>query len=635
MLGRWYSHVWLIDFEFTQPFGERPTPICMVARCLLTRTTLRLWGSELTHCPFTCDERELFVAYYAIAEASCLLALGWPQPARMLDLFVEFRRLTNGAAPLFGVSLIGALKYFGLSDIGGEEKVQMRTLAARGGPYDAEERASLLQYCESDVDALERLLGPLWAASELGSREVFGQALLRGRYMVAAASVEANGVPIDVHTLDRLRKYWKVIRRGLVEAVDAVFAVYEGESFVARRFEDYCARNGIPWPRLPSGALALSENAFRERTRIYPQLEPLRQLRYVLDQLKLEDLAIGCDGRNRTGLSAFRAKTGRNQPSNSRFIFGPSVWLRHLIKPKDGRAIAYCDWSAQEIAIAGALSGDDAMWEGYAAGDVYLDFAKRAGLVPPYATTATHPHERNLCKTLLLGVSYGMSEQGLAERANIHIAQARDLMQRHRSTYRPFWAWSDNVVNTALVGAPLFTTFGWRMQWPRGADVDRRERTARNFPMQANGAEMMRLAVCMAVEAGLMICAPVHDALLLEASDAEIERDAGALARIMGDASELVLGPGKRVRVDSKIIRWPKRFEDDARGTHMFATVMSHLEMAETGVGVAPPCPGLGVCRDEVGADPRTGASHAPGRGSPRSFILDFSSKDRKRDATI
>ena len=67
-------------------------------------------------------------------------------------------------------------------------------------------------------------------------------------------------------------------------------------------------------------------------------------------------------------LSPFRAKTGRNQPSNSQFIFGPSTWLRGLIKPEPGRAVAYVDWSQQEFGIAASLSGDAAMMDAYRIG---------------------------------------------------------------------------------------------------------------------------------------------------------------------------------------------------------------------------------------------------------------------------
>ena len=97
--------------------------------------------------------------------------------------------------------------------------------------------------------------------------------------------------------------------------------------------------------------------------RAYPIVAPLRELRYALSQMRLSDLAVGRDGRNRTLLSAFRARTGRNQPSNTKFIFGPSVWLRGLIQPPPGYGIAYIDWAQQEFGIAAALSRDPLMMD--------------------------------------------------------------------------------------------------------------------------------------------------------------------------------------------------------------------------------------------------------------------------------
>ena len=83
------------------------------------------------------------------------------------------------------------------------------------------------------------------------------------------------------------------------------------------------------------------------------------------------------------------------------------------------------------------------------------------------------------------------------------------------------------------------------------------------------------LGVAMAIEAGLTICAPVHDALLLEAPLDRIGHDATQLAQIMADASEIVLGQRRRVRVETQIIRWPDRFEDETRGSKMFATILA------------------------------------------------------------
>jgi hypothetical protein len=103
--------------------------------------------------------------------------------------------------------------------------------------------------------------------------------------------------------------------------------------------------------------------------RAYPLVAPLRELRHAISQMRLSELAVGDDGKNRTILSAFQARTGRNQPSNSKFIFGPAVWLRGLIKPPPGHGIAYIDWQQQEFGIAAALSGDPLMKAAYGSGD--------------------------------------------------------------------------------------------------------------------------------------------------------------------------------------------------------------------------------------------------------------------------
>jgi DNA polymerase I-like protein with 3'-5' exonuclease and polymerase domains len=135
-------------------------------------------------------------------------------------------------------------------------------------------------------------------------------------------------------------------------------------------------------------------------------------------------------------LSAFRSKTGRNQPSNTRFIFGPSVWLRGLIKPPADHGLTYIDWKQQEFGIAAALSGDRLMMEAYRSGDPYLAFAKQAGAVPPDATKSSHKSERDLFKACVLAVQYGMGEDSLAQRIGKPPIVARQLLKQHHDTKR-------------------------------------------------------------------------------------------------------------------------------------------------------------------------------------------------------
>ena len=274
--------------------------------------------------------------------------------------------------------------------------------------------------------------------------------------------------------------------------------------FSAERWAAYLAREGIPWPRLPSGALALGDDTFREMARAYPaEVGPIRELRTALSQLRLQDLAVGSDGRNRCLLSAFGSRTGRNQPSNARYIFGPSTWLRGLIRPAEGKAVAYVDWEQQEFGLAAALSGDPAMMDAYRTGDPYLTFAKQAGAVPPNGTKQTHKAERERFKVLALAVQYGMGAEALARKLDESPARGRELIELHKRTYPRYWQWSDAVEMTAMLAGRLHAAFGWTVHVGPNANP----RSLRNFPLQGNGAEMLRLACILATEQGIRVCA--------------------------------------------------------------------------------------------------------------------------------
>jgi hypothetical protein len=357
--------------------------------------------------------------------------------------------------------------------------------------------------------------------------------------------------------------------------------------FAADRWAAYLAQRGIPWPQLPSGALALDDDTFREMARAYPaEVAPIRELRHALSQLRLNELAVGADGRNRVLLSAFGSRTGRNQPSNSKFIFGPSTWLRGLIQPAPGRAVAYVDWSQQELAIAAALSGDQRMQQAYVSGDFYLTFAKMAGAVPPDATKQSHGTAREQFKTVALGVLYGLTAEGLARKLGVPPCCGRELLRLHQETFRQFWRWSDRVEMVGMVTCRLRTVFGWAVHV--GADAN--PRSLRNFPMQANGSEMMRLACCLATEGGIQVCAPVHDALLVEGPADGIEEVVAQTQRAMREASELVL-PGFPLRTDAKVVRYPDRYMDE-RGRRMWETVLRLLdELQPPGQRVSPAIP--------------------------------------------
>jgi DNA polymerase I-like protein with 3'-5' exonuclease and polymerase domains len=556
-----FSSIWAADFEFDAKPGERQGVACLVALELRTGQLIRLWQDQLgPQPPYPIGDKDLFIAFYASAEIGCHLSLGWSRPSNVLDLFTEYRNHTNGISR--GHGLLDALTHFGLNGIGSLEKKEMRNLVLRGGPYTQQEIVDILDYCESDVRALERLLPAMVPHIDLD------RALVRGRFMRTVARIEFSGIPIDIATLQKLRDRWDGIREQLIAEIDKDYGVYEGTTFKLKLFAEYLERHNIPWPKTPTGRLKTSEKVFKQKAAIYPTLAPLRELKASLSELKLNDLCVGDDGRNRTLLSAFRAKTGRNQPSNSRYIFGPACWLRSLIKPPFGYGVAYIDWSQQEFAIAGILSGDAAMMTAYASGDSYLAFAKQTGAVPDDATKKSHSAEREQHKQCMLAVQYGQEADGLAERLGKPRAVAQQLLNAHHRTYRIFWAWSDRVVNHAILHGRIWTRLGW--QWR--PDKPLNTRSIRNFPMQANGAELLRLACCFADDAGIEICATVHDAVLICAPLERLDADIATMRACMAEASKIIL-VGHELRTDVATVRWPDRYVD-GRGEVMWVRVM-------------------------------------------------------------
>lgn len=350
--------------------------------------------------------------------------------------------------------------HFGFESMTYTEKTKMRELGIRGGPYTKLEMAALLDYCQSDVDALDKLLPAMMPKID------FPRAVLRGRYMKAVARMETTGVPIDVEMLSVFRCYWGSIKRRLITAVDSDFGVYDGTTFKIDQFASYLERNNLPWPMDHNGRLLVDADTFKEQVKAYPEVSPLRELRHSLSGLRLEKLTVGTDGRNRANLRPFASRSGRNQPSNSKFIFGASVWLRGLIRPGPGRAVAYVDWSQ--------------------------------------------------------------------------------------------------------------TVFGWTIHTVGGDNP----RSLANFPLQANAAEMMRLACCLATEAGINVCCPIHDAILVESSIEDIDEVVNATQSYMQEASRIVLD-GFKLESDAKIVRSPDRYMDEDRGRVVWNKVTALIAEAE------------------------------------------------------
>jgi len=592
-----FAEVWLFDFEFISRPGEPYDVVCLVAHEMRSGRTIKLWRDQLTDTPpYRTDAGVLFVCFVATAECGCHLALGWPMPAKVLDLSPQFRNITNGVTlpddprdkkGKGKKGLIGALRYYGIETVGATYKDAMQKRVMEGWPYTEREREQILTYCESDVTALKRLLPEMLPRIDLPI------ALYRSEFSgPVSALMEYRGVPIDMEIFGRLRdkRIWASIRDAMVPKIDVQYDVYERNtagvwSFNEKRFERYLAREGIGWFRLDSGRLDLKDRTFETLAKAYPQVESLRQLRYVQRKLRKIKLAVGSDARNRSVLWPFVAKTSRTQPKASEWIFSPAVWLRSLIKPGPGMAVAYIDYSSMEFMIAAVLSDGHClpandMLKMYKSGDPYSAFAKRVDAMAQDAQRKDPEVEklRNRYKVALLAIQYGMSYQTLAAKLGISTFEAHELLNQHKGLFAQYWQWSDDWVQAALQAGAMRTALGWTC---RTGDTEFNERSIRNFPVQATGAEILRVAAIMATHRGIRLLAPVHDAILLEAPIEEIEAATALMQEIMRRASRVVLGNDANgapyeIRTDAKIVNYPNRYVD-GRGEDIWEFVTEEL----------------------------------------------------------
>jgi DNA polymerase I len=493
-----FANIVLEDFEFISLLGEKPDVVCGVFLDLRTGQSTRLWRDQFTgQLPYD-PERDLVVVFVANAEMGCHLALGLPIPKHVLDLSPEFKCHVNGKGiPRKNQGLIGALQYFGLSSIAPKRKDSMRARIMKGWPFTAEEREQILAYCQEDAAALRGLLLELLPYIDLPI------ALHRSESVVALARSENVGVPIDMAIFPKLadKTTWREMRDSMVPLVD-VHGIYvwdkNGWHWNQARFEQWLASEGINWPRKETGKPDMRRTTFESMAKAWPKIEPLRQLRYLRDKLRTIQLSVGRDGRNRTVLWPFSSKTSRTQPKAKHWIFSPSVWLRFLIKPEPGRALAYIDYSSMEFAAAAALSDghtgpNNPMLGLYRSGDPYLHFGKIIGQIAPDATRKTPGIEtiRDRLKVLCLGAQYGMQATTLATRLGVSDIEAHEMLLQHRGLFSQYWHWSEDWLHRALDSGTMKTVFGW--QCATGI-TEFSERSIRNWPIQSACADLFRLA---------------------------------------------------------------------------------------------------------------------------------------------
>ena len=589
-----FGSIVVADFEFEIGDGELPNVLCMVAHELDEHLehvrTIRLWRGEFGATPpFDVGPDTLFVAYSAQAEMMCFATLGWKFPAHIFDQHTAYLAVSNVLLPYEPdvvrnkprKRLPDACRAYGIE---GWERIDKGAIAeAIGeGRWRDHGREQVFAYCEEDVRMSVRLL-----RAQLRGR---GQRLLPvdtervmhwSNYSAKSiALIQARGMPIDVPLWNLVQENKLTVIGELLRRLDPSHGdddpIYDRDGkWSYARFERWLARNSVhAWPRLESGRLDISGDAFKIMYHL-PGIEALHALRDSLGFIVKAKLPIGRDGRNRPSLFPFGTATGRNAHRKSPYNAHAGVRSFMLFSPDT--IGCYLDWRTQEVGVAGALSSDEALMRDYAAGDVYHALARMCGLTDD--TDPTHwkkqPENAGLrqrMKQLQLGINYGMGVPSLARGLDRHPLIASEVIEQHKRAYPRFWQWRAGAVQAAMLERHIESVFGW----PLRLTTSPNQRTLYNFPMQAGGAEMLRLAAMRLCEAGVVPIMLVHDGILLE----ETDREKIELAKeIMRSAGRDVCGGFEiGVDVDQELVGGARYRDKRPVAQRMWATIASTLE---------------------------------------------------------
>jgi DNA polymerase-1 len=184
----------------------------------------------------------------------------------------------------------------------------------------------------------------------------------------------------------------------------------------------------------------------------------------------------------------------------------------------------------------------------------------------------TSPAERQRMKALQLGISYGMGVPSLAKGLDRHPLIASTIIEKHKRQYARFWEWRADQVTSAMLERQLDSVFGW----PLYLSTSPNERTLYNFPMQSNGAEMLRLAAWRMCEADIISNMLIHDGVLIEASNEEQIEHAKEIMRAAG--REVCGGFEIGVDVDQRLEQGARYRDKRPVAQAMWRTMMEALQ---------------------------------------------------------
>ncbi|MCX8567327.1 MAG: DNA polymerase I [Glomeribacter sp. 1016415] len=310
--------------------------------------------------------------------------------------------------------------------------------------------------------------------------------------------------------------------------------------------------------KTPGGAPSTDEGVLQRLAEDYPLPKLLLEHR-TLSKLKttytdkLPKMVNLQTGRVHTNYAQAVAVTGRlasNEPNLQnipvRTAEGRRIRAAFIAAP--GSQIVSADYSQIELRIMAHISGDENLLGAFARGeDIHRASAAE---IFGIALQQVSDEERRVAKTINFGLIYGMSVFGLAANLKLSRDAAKVYIDRYFNRYPGVARYMDEIRVRAKEQGYVETVFGRRLWLPEinGGSGPRRqaaERAAINAPMQGTAADLIKLSM-IAVQQWLhqgarqtKLIMQVHDELVLEVPDAELEEVRTCLPTLMGDVAQL------------------------------------------------------------------------------------------------
>ncbi len=444
----------------------------------------------------------------------------------------------------------------------GRKGLSYEDLCGKGAsqiPFAQVDVAKATQYSGEDSEMALHVHAKLWPQVEADAKLRYVYEQIEMPVAAVLEKIERHGVLIDSAELARQSRE---LAERMVALEQEAYAL-AGQPFnmgsPKQIGEILFGKLGLPVKKkTATGAPSTDEDVLQELAADYPL--PARILDHrSLAKLKgtytdkLPLMVNPATGRVHTNYAQAVAVTGRlasNDPNlqNIPIRTPEGRRVREAFIAPPGHAILSADYSQIELRIMAHISEDPALLRAFAEGvDVHRATASEVFGVPVAEVSS---EQRRYAKVINFGLIYGMGAFGLASNLGIEQKAAKDYIDRYFQRFAGVRRYMDETKRRAKEQGYVETVFGRRLWLPEinsgnGPRRSGAERQAINAPMQGTAADLIKLAM-IAVQRALedgrrasRMVMQVHDELVLEVPDAELDWARAELPRLMAGVAEL------------------------------------------------------------------------------------------------